>query len=182
MWLEGKFSYGMVISPTARSTGNYDFVPQRYVHSMFKEELITNLIAGQNGLMQRGYKNVHAFLILDDCLGSVNWNSNTMKKLCSCYRNYNISVFIAVQYPRSIPALMRDCVSHAFIFNVSTNLSIKAIRDVFMGEKKEEEVRELIEKHCKDHHFIVVKMQQDIQNKYLISKAPPSIPKVDMKF
>lgn len=73
-----------------------------------------------------------AFLVLDDGMGTVDFNSKIIKKLISLYRHLNLRIIICIQYLNStIPPSIRNCITFAIWFQQSQKIAIKALHDSF---------------------------------------------------
>ena len=119
------FDYGLVICPTIDRDA-YDMVPEPYVYTLYNEKIISDLFNLQKTNRSR------CFLILDDCLGSINWNSKIFIQLISRYRHHRISVVIAVQYPNTKNNVLRSCISHAILFKCLNLSALKALYENFV--------------------------------------------------
>ncbi len=57
----------------------------------------------------------NAFLILDDCVGSVNFNSPLWDKLATTARQYNITIMITFQRFKKCPPVIRQNSEYIFV-------------------------------------------------------------------
>lgn len=173
LFMERKIKYGLVFCPTLFN-GSYNFIPEQFTYSMYDERIIKNLMRLQvRQIIEKGKDNVEpAFIVLDDCIGSINFDSPLFQKLISRYRHYNITIFIATQYLFKIPPLIRDCTTYFICFNQTTKKSIDAIHETFMQDFNYKTCYQFIKKNTKDYHFIVVDNEEAEENKYTVSKVP----------
>ena len=85
IWLlsvrEKRFNHGWVISPTAFN-GDYDWMPSDKVMPEFSEDIIEQILAFQKRCLKPG------FLILDDCIGHINFGSQLWARLATSGRHY----------------------------------------------------------------------------------------------
>ena len=109
-----KLDYGIVISMTS-FTGSYDQIPKKYRYEYYYKFIIENLLKFQKQQIEKNVK-TNCFLIINDGIGSVNFNSKIMDKFFTIYRYYNISLLIMTQYIYKIPLTLRECVSFLCIF------------------------------------------------------------------
>lgn len=116
------FDNHLVISNTSKYTGEYSFIPSKYIHSEYQDQLIENLMN-----IQKRNPKFRTALILDDCLGSVNFNSNTIIRLFTQYRHLNITIFLTTQYICKISTTIRECCNYIFIFKQTIKRSINNI-------------------------------------------------------
>ena len=78
-----KVEYGIVVSPSAELNGEYDFLPRKFIHSEWSSELAEKIIKQQN---QSG--GAPAFLVLDDGMGTVDFNSKAVHLQTPQSQNY----------------------------------------------------------------------------------------------
>jgi len=167
-----KVKYGIVFT-TTNFTDSYDFIPENYVHSLYNEDIIKNLMEIQVNQIKENKKADPCFLVFDDMIGSIKFNSNIIKKLFSTFRHYNILIIISTQYLFSIPPLIRECTTYFVTFNIDSHRSIKAIYESFMLDFDTLlKVKKFIKEHCIDYHFILIKTFEKKENKYSVMKSP----------
>lgn len=164
------FQYGLVFTSTGKFNGDYDFIPKRFVHSSFNENILKHFL---NIQIQTKRKN-RAFLIFDDFLGCFNPKSKFMTKLLSTYRHYNISIIISTQHIKSLPPIFRECTSYSIIFNTKNKNSIQSINENFMTDMDEKQIYNYIQKHCIKYHFILIDMNNNENDRYSIWKVNKS--------
>lgn len=184
-----KFDYGIVWSPTAH-TGAYDYMPKN-VYPIFtlkrsrasKDEPYEYRNEELDLVMEYQRKNPksRAFLIFDDCLGSVKWQSQQMLNLITTYRHLRLTIFIATQYMYQIPPFIRECSKFAVIFDQVQRRSIKAVYETFFGTMEEHELRRWLEQYCQDYHFILVDMTKGKKGRYKVMKAG-QVPRFKLSF
>ena len=122
------FNYGMVICRSALD-GGYSWVPPECVHPIYSEELITKLQTLQNNS-----NTTHAYLILDDPLGEINFNSPLWNQILTTNRHLRLTIFISTQYSAKISTLARECATYAFIFKPSSEQAFKSLHEAFGQE------------------------------------------------
>ena len=114
----GKLEYGICICPTNHN-GEYSYLPDSYVHSVYTDLTVARLMKLQVEQIRRFGAARPAFIILDDCLGMVNFGCKLLVKLFSNYRHYNISIFITSQYlQKYITPHLRSVASHYITFQL----------------------------------------------------------------
>ena len=123
------FAYGLILSPTSED-GAYNYFDVRYVQSHFDEGFISAIIEQQK---LTHHNNV--LLILDDCLGSVHWNSDIMTQLLTCSRRFRITCVISTQYISKLPTFVRECATEAYVYAQKIATSLKAVHETFLMEK-----------------------------------------------
>lgn len=172
MFMEQRIKYGIVFCPTA-FTGSYDFIPSQYVYNSYDINIVKRLMGIQvQQKKQNGYIEP-AFIVFDDCIGSMDFNSNLINKLITSNRHYNLTIFLATQYLFKIPPLIRDCVSYFICFRQKTTKSVKAIYETYMQDIGDyRKCYKFIEKNTKDYYCIIVDNDEDDKKKYKVTKAP----------
>ena len=117
-----------VISSTATVNGAYDFLPKQYVHTVFDDKLIEEIISQQENYYKKGHT-PKVLIILDDIVGCEGFKEKCpppiLKKLYTCYRHYGISLIFCSQNIRTVPLLARQQAGFWFLFrqlNVSKEI------------------------------------------------------------
>jgi hypothetical protein len=172
---KGKFDYGVVICPTAQNNKEYEFIPPGYLYTEYSEEIITSLMNKQSRAIAQGMPK-SAFLILDDCLGSVNFRKSVITKLVTTYRHYNITILMSTQYINKIPPEIRECATYAIVFCQFSAKSYNALYDAFFQSfETKKECKEYIEANTEDYRFILVRCQEAPRKRYSVYRAPEII-------
>ncbi len=127
---DGRFDYGVVISPTGIFNGDWDCIPEQYRHSEFSEDIINNLLNLQKYFISIG-QNKNAFLILDDCVGSVNFNSRIWDKLATTAHQYNLTIMITFQRFTKCPPVIRQNSEYVFVLKIIDDPSIQGLYNEF---------------------------------------------------
>ena len=131
--LRDDLDYGVVFSNMAFE-GSFDYVPPRYVHEDYDEEILRSLIKVQKDMLIRAeakmakatkkgkipkradgtfgpnpYKK-RAFVLLDNCCSENEFTSPMLKKLAIMGRHYNIVTILSTQYIHLIlPTICANC-------------------------------------------------------------------------
>ena len=122
-FLEQKvFQWGVVFSATNFNTHQFDIVDKKYQYNTVDDIVLEQIMTIQEK------SKVGCFIIFDDVLGTVNFNSPTIKKLFTTCRHYNISIFLATQYLKSIPLLIRQNSDYVFLFDIK---NLNTLRDFY---------------------------------------------------
>lgn len=173
---KGVFVRGIVFCPTYALNNSYNYIPESYVYPRYEDEYLKNFLR-----YQRDNKQKPAFLILDDCIGSLNFNSKIISHLFTCYRHYNLTIFLSTQYIYKIPPVIRECATFAFIFFTSNMRSIEALQQTYFTDISKDQTLQFITNNCNEKGKFILVLNQNQQNKYIISKAPAIIPKFFIK-
>lgn len=163
--------YGIVICPTVFN-GGYDFLPEEYLFSKYDEEVLANFCNFQIQQVKDKGKAEPGFIVIDDCVGSINFNSDAFSKLITTYRHFNLTMIITTQYLYKIPPTVRECATYFVSFKQPVLKSVKAIQETYMTEMSVKKVGEYLDENTKDFHFIIVNPDENDEDKYTVAKAP----------
>ena len=108
---EGQVDYVFVVCPTSDLNDSYDFVNSSYRHTNVTRSLLQKLIRFQSSPGAR-----RMLLILDDCIGSLNFNWPEVNQLFTTYRHLKCTIMLTTQYIFRMPPLIRECAKYAFLF------------------------------------------------------------------
>lgn len=179
---QGRFNHGIVFCPSAYN-GDYDFMPQDHIYGYWDEEVLKRFVQRQEALSSRDRPAPPAFVILDDLVGSVKWNSDFMKSTITRYRHFNTTFIIASQYIYAIPPTIRECVTFAIVFKQTNNRSLKAIWETFFNEQDTFKLcGEFIDRHAVGYKFLLVRPGEELGRKYVVNCAPEEIPAFNLAF
>ena len=130
-----KLNYGIVFCPTGFNN-SYDYLPKKYLYAQFDENTLIQLVNLQISQIKQHGKAKPAFVVFDDCIGSINFTSPLFSKLVTTYRHYNILLIFTTQYLFKVPPVLRECTTYFITFKQPTKRSVQAIHETFMNEKK----------------------------------------------
>ncbi len=72
-------------------------------------------------------------LILDDCLGAANFQSDLLTRIATAGRHYRVSVWVACQHLFKLPPVIRTNSDYLFILGSQNDKCIKCLHDEFDG-------------------------------------------------
>lgn len=148
---QSDFNHILCFTPTAHN-GAYSFLPNEFVHERFDEQTLEDFLNIQARDKQPG------LLILDDCIGSVRFNSKLFDKMFTTYRHLNLSILLSSQYPYKITPTLRECCSFGVIFQQDTHRSVSALYES-MGQRFEScaMFKNYLEQNTtnKPHHYVL---------------------------
>ena len=162
------FDFGICISNTSAFTGEYDYIPKKYVHSLYSEKLIENLM----NIQKKNLKS-RAFLILDDCLGQVNFNNSAILRLFTQYRHFRITILLSTQYLNKIPTFIRECSTYVFIFKQTIKRSYESLYQSF-GQNYEtlNKFIKYIQENTENYNTVFVDVKNNNSKKVKAKKCP----------
>jgi hypothetical protein len=180
-----EFSYGIVFTNTSFAVDSFKYVPKKFVHPEYDENVLVKFMDLQANLATQGIKK-KAFLVFDDCLDDGQFKSAPFKRLITQLRHYNIYCVISTQYPNAIPPRFRTNAFQVAIFFMSTEIALKALFASY-GQlfERYQDFKHYVMSSTGDFKFIFFETRGTSTNpleRYKIMKAPAKIPDFDMKF
>ena len=168
-----RFKWVYVISPTKFNHEWTDIVGDKNVADEFDEAAIMRLLKHLAKIAEKGKQNP-GLLILDDCMGSVQFHNKIFAKLASTGRHYaGLTVWASFQYYFKVPTVMRENAAYLFMLNQVNMKVAKAL----LEEKANlvyENARELKDefKRRTDNYGVVVIQSHDRERPSLTIRAP----------
>lgn len=150
------------------------------MHTSWDEALIEQLLAHQ-----REHCDQKAFLILDDCLGSVNFRSSIWQKLAANGRHWNITIFITCQYIKSIPPVIRTNVDYAFVFSMPSRTQSEALYDDYGQLLTRDQWISMIDRHTEGYAAVLVDLKtpsKQTHDVYSVVRAPAKAKEFKLEF
>ena len=174
------FDYGIVFCNTLFED-SFDYLPKKYLYENFDEDVLKNLMKLQKDNVKKGIKK-RAFVIFDDCLDDKKQFSNeTIRKLTTQLRHYNISVIFSTQYPHLIPPRVRSNAMYSVFFDIGAGRrELESTYNCYGNRFSSfHDFKQFYFENIKDHKFI---MYDKNQNKYIVYRAPEEIPSFKYKY
>ena len=91
---------------------------------MFDGEQVETLMQRQAELREDGAEN-DGLLILDDCLGSANFQSDLFARIVSAGRHYKITVWCSFQHYHKCPTVIRTNADYVYIMGEQNERILK---------------------------------------------------------
>lgn len=179
-----QFDYGIVFTQTWFKEGNFDYVPEEYVHKDYDENILKNFMNIQSKLIKKGISK-QTFCILDDVLDTQTFNNKYFKRLITTLRHFQISVIISTQYCNSIPPIFRNNVMGTAIFKSDMNTQLRALFESYgMNFNNFNEFKNYVMTNTGNYNFIWYdkKTNGDIKDKYKVMRCPKKIPEFMLEF
>ena len=172
---EGQVDYISVVCPTSDLNDSYNFVNPDYRHTVVTRALLQKIIRYQSS-PNAG----RMLLILDDCIGSLNFNHAEVSQLFTTYRHLKCTIMLSSQYIYKVPPLIRECAKYAFLFAQRTMRSMEALFDSYGASKfsKKNEFIKFLRKNTENYNTLLYIPPED---KYIQYKAPAKIPRFRVK-
>ena len=176
--------WGIVFTQTKFGGGNFDYIPEKFVHEQYSPAKLIALKKLQKKLIEEG-KSPAAFVIFDDCLYGKIWNDPELLSLCTQLRHYNITCIISTQYPYAIPPTLRSNAFTVSMFMMTAEPALKGLYESF-GQMFDSfnEFRKYLFANTGDHSFLLFDARiggTTVAERYHVMKAPSDIPPFMMK-
>lgn len=181
------FKFGICICRTKFNHG-YDYIPDKYVYDNYDENFLTNYFTKLKQYKEKTGKIENNFLIIDDCLGSINFYSPFWSHLISCFRHYRVTIFLAAQSitgRSSTSSLLRECTNLSYMFKTVYQPSIHALYESYGGlmDNYQEFQDTLFAVTEQKHHCLMFANDRDGKdNSYFSYVAPENVPDFKLKY
>jgi hypothetical protein len=121
------FNWVVVISPT-KHTGEWSAILNEHdVKESFNPEWMNNVLE-QQALSRKKKKPNPGLIILDDCLGRVNFHSDLMTRIATAGRHYDLTIWCAFQLYHKVPTVLRENADYVFLLG---KISEKISKSIF---------------------------------------------------
>lgn len=138
----------------------YSFLDKSRVSGNYSDNKLRAILRHQRD------KKVPLCLVFDDMIGSsIKWNGHLISHMITCYRHYNLRIFIATQYIHKIPPTIRESAKYAVIWRQHTANAIEAVRKSFLPQHKNDNETITLFKTLKQYEAILVKMEDNSTSK-----------------
>ena len=127
-----KFRWVLVVTPTKFNQEWSSIVGDDNVLDTFDPEQIATLFDRQAALREDNVDNP-GLLILDDCLGACNLQSDLFTRMASAGRHYRVSIWLAAQHYFKVPCIVRGNCDYAFVLGTQNDRVVKALWDEMGG-------------------------------------------------
>lgn len=163
-----RFKEIFIFCPTMEYSQDYDFLKDRpeyknRLYDKFDEELIGEIIGEQKYLIKRYGKarTPQVLILLDDCLESIQGNSNIVNTLYFKGRHWNISCFCLVQRMRGLGTILRLNARFIIFFRSANQAEQDHVLDEYCGRAQKRLVAEQMTEWFKEPYSYIV---MDLKN------------------
>ena len=125
-----RFKWVLVICPTSFTGDWASIVGPENVLPVFDAAQVETLMERQAELREDGIDNPGC-LILDDCLGSADFQSSLFTKIASAGRHYRITVWASFQHYHKCPTVIRTNADYLYIMGVQNERVLKSLYDEY---------------------------------------------------
>ena len=168
-----KFRWVTVVSATAFNGEWAAVVGERHVLPEFDPEWLDELLRRQAALKADGVDNP-GLLILDDCLGAANFQSDVFTRIASAGRHYGVTVWASFQHHFKCPTVLRTNADYCFCLNVNNDRVSKALFEEYgpPGFKDWQALKAFAAKASRDYGSLCIDNTRG--GKALVVRAPRS--------
>lgn len=168
----GLFKKALVIAPSDTLEDDYGFIPEKCHFIATTKKAISERLAQLIKRRQEDPRREPMLLILDDILGSVDFDSAPVVQIFTRYRHLKLTILVATQYPQRITPLIRDNTTYLVMFEQVSMIACRSLRENFCQEfYNGDQLMSFLKENCQDHHFIIVRRREPPKNKYARSKV-----------
>jgi hypothetical protein len=182
------FANGIIISPTARMSGDFDFMPDDCIWDKYNLEQILARVGKLEAYRKNNGNKLPppSFIVFDDCLGNINHYHPDWQNFLIKYRHYNISLYFVSQYLGGFGSstTLREMTTGAFIFNSIFETSLKTLYKGFGGvcENYKEFVALVHRVGTQKYHCVLYVANQNSKEDSYIDFVADETPKFAVKF
>jgi len=175
----GLFNFGIIFSVTASFSGDFDFIPSKYIINGYNEDILVNYIEKLKKWRLRHNKQPAPpnFIIFDDVVGDL-VVSKYFKKFLTTHRHTSTTVFIATQYPTECCGVVaREIISYGLVFRQASEQAIINIYKCFGGYMEKADFLHILEDATKEKYqcLLVNAQETDTKLKFKKYRAPAEI-------
>jgi hypothetical protein len=156
-----RFHRIIVISPTSMQSDEYDYLPQKFIHQIYQQEIISNIVD-----VQKLNSHLHCLVILDDSVGVIDFNSKLLKNLWTSLRHYNLTFIISIQYLKFITPLMKNNCMSLFVTKIKEH-SLKSMFEL-TDFSDINQFKEFMLKVCVNYNIVKLNLQSRYNKKILV--------------
>lgn len=128
---KSQMKFGLCICPTAFN-GDYSYLPDKWVWDEYEEERLEAYVMRLREKCKKGPLPPN-FVILDDLLGKINWNSKFWTSWIATFRHTNTTLLISAQSlkGKGTSTLLRDCTSRAMMYYTNFKSAVEGLFDAY---------------------------------------------------
>jgi hypothetical protein len=173
------YKWVIVISPTAFN-GEYAKIIENNVFSKFDPESIDAMLNHQESLIKKN-KGSQGVIIMDDCLGTVDFNHRVFSKLFSTNRHFKVGVWCTTQKFKALPTIIRGNADKVILLNSVSDTLAKSLHEGYSSDKFES-WRDLQKYcHCCTQDYGAVSIDIGQTGSYTHVRAPSVLPNFNIK-
>lgn len=179
----GDLQFGMVMTGT-KFSNQFDFIQDNnMIISGYDGSVLKSYLRKLKEYRLKNNKPAKAFLVFDDMVGQIPFESELILHLFTTYRWYGLTIFISTQYIYKINPTIRTVADYAFIWAQDNKRCYDAVYETFgLMFDDYNEFRHTLDSITSEQYACLFynKDKRSKNERYNGYKAPPEIP--DLKF
>jgi hypothetical protein len=128
---KGLYDWCVCITPTKFNKDYTNILGDKYVFESFDPEQIDAMLNTQESMIKKRKKHLQGLLILDDCLGSVDFTHRVFTKLFSTNRHFKIGVWVTSQKYKALPPICRGNADKTILLNTVNDTVAKSLHEEY---------------------------------------------------
>lgn len=180
LYKQKKIQGVIVFASTARISGDYEWVNERYRYSKLDEKVIKGIFADRAIRKQNGQPVPPIALIMDDVIGDAQLRSNWMSDLSSKSRHYNLYIFVLIQAPKAIKPAVRSNADCIWLFKQPNKEALEEAY-TYVDFDDKQEFMEFMKKNIHSYRWLLYNRKletTDDSEKYAVLLAPKDLPEI----
>jgi hypothetical protein len=179
-----QFAYGVCFSTTIDLNDDYDYLPKKCKFAKYDPRFIKAMMSKQYSYISK-YKQAiaknpdqqydpppHCFIIIDDCLGTIDFHHSIFNELFSKSRHLNISCFVLIQHMTGISPIMRINAMYTCITKIKAN-NIASLYELVSCFESVTDLRTFLSDNCVNYNVILFDDADPYKSTpYIIFKCP----------
>lgn len=183
--LNGELQFGLVFTGTKFSK-QFDFITDdNLIISGYNEDTLKKFLTKLRDYRLQKNKPAKAFIVIDDMIGQVPWESGLILHLFTTYRWYGLSIFLSTQYIYKINPTVRTVSDYAFIWSQDNGRCLEAVYESFgLSFDNFKHFKDTLDAIVSERHSCMLfnKDERKLDDRYKGYKAPATIPEVRFRF
>ena len=174
------FKWVIIISPTAFNGEYAKLIGEKNVFSHFDPESIDAMLNYQESLIKKN-RGTQGLIIMDDCLGSLDFNHRVFSKLFSTNRHFKVGVWCTTQKFKALPTIIRGNADKVILLNSVSDTLAKSLHEEYSSDKFESwrHLQNFCHSCTQDFGGVCIDIGQT--GSYTHVRAPSVLPKFNVK-
>ena len=182
--MSGDLQFGIVFTGT-KFSNQFDFIVDDVIISGFDPSALKTFLRKLKDYRTKTGKPAKAFIVFDDMVGQVPWETSLILHLFTTYRWYGLSIFLSTQYIYKINPTVRTVADYAFIWAQDNKRCYDAIYESFgLSFDDFKTFKDNLDAIVEEQYACMLynKEERKVDKRYMAYKAPPEIPEVKFQF
>jgi len=128
-----KYDWVICVTPTKFNKDYTNLMGDKNVFESFEPDSIDAMLNAQEKLLSKR-KGKQGLIILDDCLGSVDFSHRVFTKLFSTNRHFKIGVWVTSQKYKALPTICRGNADKTILLNTVNETLAKSLQEEYCSD------------------------------------------------